>query len=267
MNILDEIVKNKKEEVNIQKENLPLANLENLIKINNDENLNEKKRDFYKALSKNDSINIIAEIKKASPSKGLIDENFRPIELARDFEMGGASAISVLTDEKFFQGKLEYLNSVRAVTEIPLLRKDFIIDDYQIPQSKWYGADAILLIGRILEESQLKDYIKICNEYDLDILYEVHDEDDINKGVNAGLKIFGVNNRDLTNFEVNHDNVFNLANSLSSNHILVSESGIESSKDIENLFMSGINNFLVGESIMRAKNKKKFIQELRLSKS
>ena len=116
--------------------------------------------------SKNDSINIIAEIKKASPSKGLIDEDFRPIELARDFEMGGASAISVLTDEKFFQGKLEYLNSVRAVTEIPLLRKDFIIDDYQIPQSKWYGADAILLIGRILEESQLKDYIKICNEYE-----------------------------------------------------------------------------------------------------
>ena len=266
MNILDKIIENKKEEVQFQMKNLPLSNLEELIKINNQENL-EKKRDFYAALSKKDEVNIIAEIKKASPSKGVIKDDFRPVELARDFEMGGACAISVLTDEKFFQGKLEYLNSVRAVTEIPLLRKDFIIDEYQIIQSKWYGADAILLIGRILDEKKLKDFIKISSEFDLDILYEVHYADDINKGIKLCLNVFGVNNRDLTSFEVNHDNVFNLAKGLSDNHILISESGIESRKDIMNLYMSGINNFLIGESIMRAKNKMKFIQELRSLKT
>jgi len=206
---------------------------------------------------------IIAEIKKASPSKGTILEKFRPAELAHDCEMGGASAISVLTDEKFFKGKLEHLNSVRAVTEIPLLRKDFIIDEYQIIQSKWYGADAILLIGRILEQKKLEDFISISSEYNIDILYEVHDKEDITKGIKAGVKIFGVNNRDLTNFEVDHQNVLNLSRKISANYLLVSESGIQSKSDIDNLYNLGINNFLIGESIMKAKNRRKFIEDLR----
>ncbi|HIC76468.1 MAG TPA: indole-3-glycerol phosphate synthase TrpC [Candidatus Dadabacteria bacterium] len=263
MSILDEIIDNKKKEVELHKKNLSIHNLQELIKINGQDEAGFIKRDFYSALSSKDTINIIAEIKKASPSKGTILEKFRPAELAHDCEMGGASAISVLTDEKFFKGKLEHLNSVRAVTEIPLLRKDFIIDEYQIIQSKWYGADAILLIGRILEQKKLEDFISISSEYNIDILYEVHDKEDITKGIKAGVKIFGVNNRDLTNFEVDHQNVLNLSRKISANYLLVSESGIQSKSDIDNLYNLGINNFLIGESIMKAKNRRKFIEDLR----
>lgn len=262
MNILDKIVENKKEEVEFQKKNLPLSHLEELIKINNEENLEEKKRDFYAALLKKDSVNIIAEIKKSSPSKGVILEDFKPVELAYDYEQAGARAISVLTDEKFFEGRLEYLNSVRAVTTIPLLRKDFILDEYQIVQSKWYGADAILLIGRILEQKRLEDFLSISKEYNLDVLYEVHDNEDIQKGIKAGVKIFGVNNRDLVDFKVNHQNVMSLAGAIPKNGVLVSESGIESKSDIDNLYSLGINNFLIGESIMRAQNRSKFMKDL-----
>ena len=143
------------------------------------------------------------------------------------------------------------------------MRKDFIIDEYQIIQSKWYGADAILLIGRILEQKKLEDFISISSEYNIDILYEVHDKEDITKGIKAGVKIFGVNNRDLTNFEVDHQNVLNLSRKISANYLLVSESGIQSKSDIDNLYNLGINNFLIGESIMKAKNRRKFIEDLR----
>ncbi len=213
---------------------------------------------------KKDSVNIIAEIKKSSPSKGVILDDFRLLELAVDCETGGASAISILTDEKFFKGKLDYVPSVRDVTSIPLLRKDFIIDEYQIIQSKFYEADAILLIGRILDQKKLKDLLSVSIEYNLDVLYEVHDKKDVEKGIKAGVRIFGVNNRDLVNFKVDYQNVVNLYREISANGLLVSESGIKSRRDIENLYNLGINNFLVGECIMRAKNRSRFIKDLRL---
>ena len=259
MNILDKIIDNKKEEVKLQKKNFPLRDLLEEIK-----NKDINKRDFYSALLKKDSVNIIAEIKKSSPSKGVILDDFRLLELAVDCETGGASAISILTDEKFFKGKLDYVPSVRDVTSIPLLRKDFIIDEYQIIQSKFYEADAILLIGRILEQKKLKDLLSVSIEYNLDVLYEVHDKKDVEKGIKAGVRIFGVNNRDLVNFKVDYQNVVNLYREISANGLLVSESGIKSRRDIENLYNLGINNFLVGECIMRAKNRSRFIKDLRL---
>ena len=170
MNILKDILDNKKEEVLLKS----LSLLDRLKRELSRKNYPVKS--LFDSLSKN-KINIIAEIKKASPSKGVILEDFQPLKIAIDYETGGASAISVLTDENFFQGKIDYLTAIKSVVTIPLLRKDFIIDEYQVYQSKFYGADAILLIGKALGFSELKDLSSIANEQDLDILYEVHDED------------------------------------------------------------------------------------------
>jgi indole-3-glycerol phosphate synthase len=221
-----------------------------------------EKRDLYSSLSNKENINIIAEIKKASPSKGIILEDFQPLKIALDYEEGGAAAISILTDEVFFRGKIDYIPSVRTLTNIPLLRKDFIIDEYQVIQSRFYEADAILLIGRILSLSKLKSLFNLASEYNLDVLYEAHNEEDIEKGIEVGVKIFGINNRDLSTFDVSNKNILNLYKKIPENSILVSESGIGSPSDINNLNKEGINNFLIGESIMKSTNRVEFIQEL-----
>ncbi|NSX01463.1 MAG: indole-3-glycerol phosphate synthase TrpC [Deltaproteobacteria bacterium TMED58] len=211
---------------------------------------------------KKKTTNIIAEIKKASPSKGIILEDFQPLKIALEYELGGASAISILTDEPFFKGKIDYIPSVRMITKIPLLRKDFIIDEYQIIQSRFYEADAILLIGRVLSQSKLNKLFKLATEYNLDVLYEAHNEEDLDKGVSAGVKIFGINNRDLSTFKVSNKNILDLHNKIPVDSILVSESGITKSEDIADLKKEGINNFLIGESIMKASDRVEFIQEL-----
>ena len=249
MNILKDILDNKKEEVLLLKKSFPIGQIkEGIIQ------KNYPVKSLFDSLSKN-KINIIAEIKKASPSKGVILEDFQPLKIAIDYETGGASAISVLTDENFFQGKIDYLTAIKSVVTIPLLRKDFIIDEYQVYQSKFYGADAILLIGKALGFSELKDLSSIAIEQDLDILYEVHDEDDLEKGIKLGFNIFGVNNRNLNTFTVDNANVIKFSKLIPEGSILVSESGILSKEDLDNIVLNGVQNFLIGEYLMKSEDR------------
>ena len=257
MDILDKIVSNKIKEVSLLKKSFPIEDLRSGI-----QNKPYLKRDFHSSFLDNDTVNIIAEIKKASPSKGVILEDFQPLKIALEYEAGGASAISILTDEIFFKGKIDYIPSVRTFTTLPLLRKDFIVDEYQIIQSRFYEADAILLIGRILSSSELSNFLKLARENDLDVLYEAHDEEDLIKGIEAGVKIFGINNRDLSNFNVSNYNIMNLYKKIPNDAILISESGITGPEDVAILKKVGISNFLVGESIMKSDNRVTFIQEL-----
>ncbi len=249
MNILDKILKEKEFEVENLKKSFPLEQLQ--------EGIFEKKydlRSLYDALNNNDT-KIIAEIKKASPSKGIIQENFQPLKIALEYFNGGASAISILTDEKFFQGKIDYITAVRSIVNIPILRKDFIVDDYQIYQSKFYGADAILLIGKALTLKKLASLCEISQKLNLDVIYEVHDNEDFNKGIEVGVKIFGVNNRNLETFDVDNANVLNFINKIPNNSILISESGIGSKDDLDMLVNLGVKNFLIGEYLMVSSNR------------
>ena len=161
-----------------------------------------------------------------------------------------------------FQGKIDYITAIRAIIDIPILRKDFIIDDYQIYQSKFYGADAILLIGKALSLEKLISLFEISQELNLDVIYEVHDEDDFNKGIKAGVKIFGVNNRNLENFDVDNANVLNFINKIPNDSILISESGISSKNDLDMLVNSGVKNFLIGEYLMISPNKELTLNNL-----
>ena len=249
MNILDKILKEKEFEVENLKKSFPLEQLR--------EGIFEKKydiRSLYDTLKSNDT-KIIAEIKKASPSKGVIQENFQPLKIALEYFNGGASAISILTDEKFFQGKIDYITAVRSIVNIPILRKDFIIDDYQIYQSKFYGADAILLIGKALTLKKLASLYEVSQKLNLDVIYEVHDNDDFKKGIEVGVKIFGVNNRNLETFNVDNMNVLNFIDKIPNNSILISESGISSKDDLDMLVNLGVKNFLIGEYLMVSSNR------------
>jgi indole-3-glycerol phosphate synthase len=198
-------------------------------------------------------VSVIAEIKKASPSKGIIREDFSPTEIAKQYETNGATCLSILTDEKYFQGSLDYLKQVRTQVEIPLLRKDFIVDEYQIYQSKLYGADCILLIVSALTDNQLIEYKSIAEELSLDVLVEVHNQQELERILTMNFSLIGINNRNLSTFEVSLETTRDLS-SLSGEATLVSESGIRNKKDIEEILSYGVLNFLVGESFMRAED-------------
>ena len=205
---------------------------------------------------------IIAEIKKASPSKGLIREDFEPKKIAKEYEEGGATCLSVLTDEPFFQGKLEYLDSVRSSCELPILRKDFMIDLYQIYETKAYGGDCILLIVAALDIVQLKDFSQLARELNLDILIEAHSEEELNEALSINSKLIGINNRDLTTFEVDKNLAIKLARQIPKDVIVVSESGISSREDILYSKEQGIHSFLIGESFMRKPNPGKALKDI-----
>ena len=198
-------------------------------------------------------VSVIAEIKKASPSKGIIRGDFSPTEIAKQYETNGATCLSILTDEKYFQGSLDYLKQVRTHVEIPLLRKDFIVDEYQIYQSKLYGADCILLIVSALTDNQLIEYKSIAEELSLDVLVEVHNQQELERILTMNFSLIGINNRNLSTFEVSLETTRDLS-SLSGEATLVSESGIRNKKDIEEILSYGVLNFLVGESFMRAED-------------
>ena len=198
-------------------------------------------------------VSVIAEIKKASPSKGIIREDFSPLEIAKQYETNGATCLSILTDEKYFQGSLDYLKQVRTQVEIPLLRKDFIVDEYQIYQSKLYGADCILLIVSALTDNQLIEYKGIAEELSLDVLVEVHNQQELERILTMNFSLIGINNRNLSTFEVSLETTRDLS-SQSGEATLVSESGIRNKKDIEEILSYGVLNFLVGESFMRAED-------------
>jgi len=209
-------------------------------------------RDFKGAISTPGRINLIAEIKFASPSAGMIREKTTPDSIGRIYEEAGAAAISLLTDKKFFQGDLAHLPSLKRAVSLPVLRKDFIVDKIQVREALYYGADAVLLIARILPKEQLKDLIGICREMGLTALTEVHNKEDMDKAIECEADVIGINNRDLDTFAVNMDTTFSLAPLVPKGCVIVSESGINNGKDIRALKGAGINAVLVGSSLMKS---------------
>jgi indole-3-glycerol phosphate synthase len=245
MNILDEIISKKRTRVNEAKSKVPIEDIQNqLVK------KSSLKSNFKKSLE-NQKQAIIAEIKKASPSAGIIAEDFDPILKVQEYEKMGARALSILTEEDYFQGSNKVLLDVKKVTNLPILRKDFIIDDYQIYESKLIGADCILLITSILSDSQIAEYVSIAEAINLDVLIEVHDEEELARVSKFRNALIGVNNRNLKTFEVDLMNAIRLRKNYDGNQIFIAESGIKSSADIEYLVSNDINVFLIGESLMR----------------
>ena len=245
MNILDEIVSKKRTRVNEAKSIVSIEDIQNQL-----EKLSSLKSNFKNNLE-NQTQAIIAEIKKASPSAGIIAEDFNPILKAKEYEKMGARALSILTEEDFFQGSNKVLQEVKKITNLPILRKDFIIDDYQIYESKLIGADCILLITSILSDSQIEDYVSKAEDINLDVLIEVHDEDELVRISRFKNALIGVNNRNLKTFEVDLMNAVRLRKNYNGNQIFIAESGIKSNADIEYLVSNDINIFLIGESLMR----------------
>lgn len=255
-NILDKILEYKHRLLDEEKLDIPLNKMIEIA---------EKvtgTRSFYRALDKCGSISIIAEVKKASPSKGVIKEDFDPVETAIAYEKNGVNAISVLTEDRFFQGNKSYLKNIRKRVNVPLLRKDFIFDPYQVYQSKALGADAILLITRILSDAVLKQLINLTHELGMDALVEVHSEEEIEKALNAGAKIIGINNRDLTTFKTNLSVTESLIKHIPEGILTVSESGIKTFEDMKFLKALGVNAVLIGEAFMRADSISEKINEL-----
>jgi len=219
-------------------------------------------RDFKTEISVPGKINLIAEIKFASPSTGIIYKRKDPLKIGQIYEEDGAAAISLLTDEKFFGGDINYLPRLKKAISLPILRKDFIIDKIQVIESFLYGADAILLIARILSRQQLKRLLDTCQELGLASLIEVHDRNDLEKAIECRAEIVGINNRNLDSFEVDLSTTIKLAPLVPENHIVVSESGVRTGKDIQLLRKSGIRAVLVGSSIMKSNDVAEKVREL-----
>jgi indole-3-glycerol phosphate synthase len=219
-------------------------------------------RGFGAALTTTGGIKLIAEVKKASPSKGVIREDFDPVRIAATYQEAGATCLSVLTEKKYFQGSLEYLGAIRRAVGLPLLRKDFIIDEYQIFEARAAGADAILLIAACLDRRQLEDYLGIAGNLGLDVLVESHTVKELDNTLHAGARIVGINNRDLTRFTVSLQTTFDLLRDIPDDCIVVSESGIQSRDDVVRLEKAGVDAVLVGESLMREKDMGKKVKEL-----
>lgn len=256
--ILNKIVEDKRQEIALAKRDLPERALrEKCLKP-------RKNRPFLKNLENPgpSGINIIAEIKRASPSKGIICADLDPAAFATDYELGGAAALSVLTDQPHFKGSPEDLKIARETTNLPVLRKDFLISAYQIFESVVMQADAILLIVRILEQQQLKDYLSLCHELEMDALVEIHSEYDIEKATRAGARLIGINNRNLRSFETDLDTAVRMRSLLGPDQVAVAASGIQTREDIDKIKGSGIWNFLIGESLIRSQNPKDFLKYL-----
>ena len=217
---------------------------------------------FEQALRK-EGVSFICECKKASPSKGLIAPNFPYLEIAKEYETAGADCISVLTEPKWFLGNDEFLKEIAEAVSIPCLRKDFTVNEYQIYQAKVLGASAVLLICSILTEDQMKDYIRICDELGLSALVEVHDEREVQTALNTGARIIGVNNRNLKDFSVDTDNSCRLRELIPPNVLFVSESGVRTAEDVSALRKIGADAVLIGETLMRASDKRAKLAELR----
>ncbi|MBI5491754.1 MAG: indole-3-glycerol phosphate synthase TrpC [Deltaproteobacteria bacterium] len=249
--ILDKILENKRQELEVSKKYASLKFL-------NDKIARSKPlRDFTGAISTKggpEAIRIIAEVKKASPSKGVIKADYYPFEIARMYQLNGAVAVSVLTEEKFFKGHIDHLTSIKINLKLPVLRKDFIFDEYQVIESRAAGADAILLIAAIVEQDGLKRLIDLTYSLGMAALVEVHDEDDLKKAAKAGARIIGINNRDLKTFEVDTKTTERLAPLAPKEAVIVSESGISTHQDIVRLKGAGASAFLIGEALMREEN-------------
>ncbi len=218
--------------------------------------------EFENALKK-DGLSFICECKKASPSKGIIVKDFTYLKIAKDYETAGADCISVLTEPKWFLGDDKYLKEIAREVKIPCLRKDFVVDEYMIYESKILGAKAVLLICAILSEENIKKYINICDKLGVSALVEAHDENEIRMAVNAGARIIGVNNRNLNNFQVDTSNSMKLRRLVPKDIIFVSESGVKTAEDIKKIFDMGANAVLVGETLVMADDKKEKLNYLK----
>lgn len=216
---------------------------------------------FEKALAKN-GISYICEVKKASPSKGIIAEDFPYVQIAKDYENAGASAISVLTEPQWFKGENKYLQEISQNVKIPLLRKDFTVCEYQIYEAKVIGASAVLLICALLDTETIRKWIKICDSLGLSALVEAHTEEEVKSALNAGARVIGVNNRNLKDFTVDLTTCTSLRKLVPKEILFVGESGIKTAEDVQELREAGVNGLLIGETLMRNVDKKKALEEL-----
>ena len=258
IDMLDEIVEKTKERVEMAKGILPLDDLKkevSLMEVTDE-------FPFKKALSGED-IAIIAEVKKASPSKGIIAEDFDYLNIAMEYQEAGADAISVLTEPYFFQGSDDYLKEISDNVDIPVLRKDFVVDEYMIWEAKMLGASAVLLIVSILDIVQLKKYLDLAHDLGLSAIVETHDGDEIMRALTVGAEIIGVNNRNLNDFTVDIENSINLRRCVSGDVIFISESGIKTAEDVSRLKENDVDAVLIGETLMKSDDKKAMISELK----
>ncbi|MBQ1328620.1 MAG: indole-3-glycerol phosphate synthase TrpC [Eubacterium sp.] len=255
--ILDELAKSSRIRVAEKKEKISLESIK-------EQALNMKKTEdfpFEQALKK-EGLSIIAEVKKASPSKGIIASDFPYLEIAKEYEASGANAVSCLTEPEYFKGSDEYLLNIAKEVKIPVLRKDFTVDPYMIYEAKVLGASAILLIAAILTDAELKEYFQIAESLGLSALFEAHDEEEVKRCLNQGARIVGVNNRNLKDFTVDINNSIRLRKLVPKSVIYVSESGIKTPEDLKVLRENGTDAVLIGEMFMRSKNKKELIESL-----
>lgn len=246
MNILDKIIRHKKQELKKHKR----VSLKQLLR---DLRIQGRRRSFKKAISKKDKLCIIAEIKKKSPSAGVLRKDFNPVRLAKGLERQGVDALSVLTDKKFFGGNISFIPKIRKKVRLPILRKDFIIDEYQVYESYICGADAILLITRILAPERLRKLYKLTRKLGMDCIVEVYSRQDLKKALRINPQIIGVNNRNLVNFKVDLRSTIRLLPLIPKGRVIVSESGIGAPFDLEPLKKTGINAVLIGQAFMQGK--------------
>ncbi|MFQ5498034.1 MAG: indole-3-glycerol phosphate synthase TrpC [Candidatus Zixiibacteriota bacterium] len=256
MDILNEIVKKKREEVKLLKKELPLSLLL-------EQSSDSPQRGFLRALSQPDAVNIIAEIKKGSPSRGIMIDKFDPQTLAWQYQSGGACCLSVLTDQKYFFGHADNIRLAKEKTSLPALCKDFLLEPYQLHYAHYIQADAVLLIARLHSPGSLAEMLATADDLGMDSLVEIHDESELELAIEAGATIIGVNNRNLKDFTVSLATAERLAKSIPENVVRVAESGIFTRSDIERLQRAGFNCFLIGEALVRSADPVALLKELR----
>ncbi|MBR5087996.1 MAG: indole-3-glycerol phosphate synthase TrpC [Ruminiclostridium sp.] len=249
MNILDKIAESTRKRVEAAKQRVPAEEMKQAALA-----MPARGFEFEKALKK-PGVGFICECKKASPSKGLIAENFPYLDIAKEYEAAGADCISVLTEPEYFLGSTEYLREIAAAVKTPCIRKDFVIDEYMIYEARTLGASAVLLICSLLGEDMLREYIGICDKLGLSALVEAHDADEVREALSAGARVVGVNNRNLKDFSVSTDNAVNLRKLVPEGIVFVAESGIKTAEDVAALRAAGVDAVLVGETLMRAEDK------------
>ena len=256
--MLDEIVEKTQERL------VEAKNIKSLDELKKEVSQMEISKDFpFNEALKDPEIAIIAEVKKASPSKGIISEDFDYVSIAKEYESAGASAISVLTEPYFFKGSNDYLKEISENVSIPILRKDFVIDEYMVWEAKLLGASAVLLIVSILDIVQLKKFLDLAHDLGLSAIVETHDGDEIRTAMNVGAEIIGVNNRNLNDFSVDIDNSISLRRCVSDNIVFISESGIKTKEDVSKLKENNVDAVLIGETLMKSDDKKSLISELK----
>ena len=256
--VLDALAAHARERVEEKKRKLPLAELKRQLRER------EALRGFpFEAALREPGLSVIAEVKKASPSKGVIAEHFPYLEIAKAYEAAGASCISVLTEPKWFLGDDRYLREIAAAVSLPCIRKDFTVDPYLIYEARELGASAVLLICALLGRSELEEYLGIAEELGLSALVEAHDEEEVGRAAEVGARLIGVNNRDLKSFSVNMENSLRLRAAAPDNCIFIAESGVRTPDDTRALRTVGADGILVGEALMRAENKAELLQALR----